>query len=252
MLNETSNILNDLGLYGLKNNLSKEIDYVTNNNITFLEGLNHFLKNEVKYREINRAEANIKVAHFPYLKEIKDFDFDYQPSINEEVIKDLSTLRFIEEKKNILFMGSPGVGKTHLATALGIEAAKKRNSVYFISCNDLITNLSNAFKENRLENKIKFYCKYKLLIIDEIGYLPITKDEANMFFQLIAKRYENKPTIITTNQSFSKWGEVFGDTTIAAAIVDRLVHHSVIINIKGKSYRIKDLVQEDFEDKKSS
>ena len=265
MLNETSNILNDLGLYGLKNNLSNEIDYVTNNNITFLEGLKHFLKNEVKYREINRAEANIKVAHFPYLKEIKDFDFDYQPSINEEVIKDLSTLRFIEEKKNILFMGSPGVGKTHLATALGIEAAKvkenmkiyieaakKRNSVYFISCNDLITNLSNAFKENRLENKIKFYCKYKLLIIDEIGYLPITKDEANMFFQLIAKRYENKPTIITTNQSFSKWGEVFGDTTIAAAIVDRLVHHSVIINIKGKSYRIKDLVQEDFEDKKSS
>ena len=251
MLNETSNILNDLGLYGLKNNLSNEIDYVTNNNITFLEGLNHFLKNEVKYREINRAEANIKVAHFPYLKEIKDFDFDYQPSINEEVIKDLSTLRFIEEKKNILFMGSPGVGKTHLATALGIEA-KKRNSVYFISCNDLITNLSNAFKENRLESKIKFYCKYKLLIIDEIGYLPITKDEANMFFQLIAKRYENKPTIITTNQSFSKWGEVFGDTTIAAAIVDRLVHHSVIINIKGKSYRIKDLVQEYFEDKKSS
>jgi DNA replication protein DnaC len=149
-------------------------------------------------------------------------------------------------------MGSPGVGKTHLATSLGIEAARKRNSVYFISCNDLITNLSKAFKENRLESKIKFYCKYKLLIIDEIGYLPITKDEANMFFQLIAKRYENKPTIITTNQSFSKWGEVFGDTTIAAAIVDRLVHHSVIINIKGKSYRIKDLVQEDFEDKKSS
>ena len=180
MLNETINILNDLNLYGLKNNISSEIDYITNNNLPFLEGLNHFLKSEVKYREINRAEANIKVAHFPYLKEIKDFDFDYQPSINKNIINDLATLRFIEEKKNILFMGSPGVGKTHLATALGIEAAKKRNSVYFISCNDLITNLSNAFKENRLESKIKFYCKYKLLIIDEIGYLPITKDEANM------------------------------------------------------------------------
>ena len=246
MLNETINILNDLGLYGLKNSISNEIDYITNNNLSFLEGLNYFLKNEVKYREINRAEANIKVAHFPYLKEIKDFDFDYQPSINKDVINDLSTLRFIEEKKNVLFMGSPGVGKTHLATSLGIEAARKRNSVYFISCNDLIINLSNAFKE------IKFYCKYKLLIIDEIGYLPITKDEANMFFQLIAKRYENKPTIITTNQPFSKWGEVFGDTTIASAIIDRLVHHSVIINIKGKSYRIKDLVQEDFENQKSS
>ena len=147
-------------------------------------------------------------------------------------------------------MGSPGVGKTHLATALGIEAAKKRNSVYFISCNDLITKLSNAFKENRLESKLKFYSKYKLLIIDEIGYLPIIKDEANIFFQLIAKRYENKSTIITTNQPFLKWGEVFGDTIIASAIIDRLVHHSVIINIKGKSYRIKDLIQEDFDNQK--
>ena len=251
MLNETINILNDLNLYGLKNNISNEIDYITNNNLTFLEGLNHFLKNEVRYRETNRAEANIKVAHFPYLKEIKDFDFDYQPSINKAVINDLTTLRFIDEKKNILFLGSPGVGKTHLATALGIEAAKKRNSVYFISCNDLITNLSNAFKENRLDSKIKFYCKYKLLIIDEIGYLPITKDETNMFFQLIAKRYENKPTIIITNQPFSKWGEVFGDATIASAIIDRLVHHSVIINIKGKSYRIKDLIQDDLTNEKS-
>ena len=245
MLNETINILSDLELYGLKNSLSNEIDYITNNKLSFLEGLNKFLKNEVKYREINRAEANIKTAHFPFVKEIKDFNFDYQPSINKDVIKDLETLRFIEEKKNILFIGNPGVGKTHLATALGVEAAKKRNSVYFISCNDLITNLSRAFKENRLESKIKFYCKYKLLIIDEIGYLQINRDEANMFFQLIAKRYENKPTIITTNQPFSKWGEVFGDATIASAIIDRLVHHSVIINIKGKSYRIKDLIEEE-------
>lgn len=156
----------------------------------------------MKYREINRAETNIKVAHFPYIKEIKDFDFDYQPSINRDVINDLSTLRFMEEKKNILFIGSPRVEKTHLATAIGIEAAKKRNSVYFINCNDIINNLSNAFKENKLESKIKFYCKYKLLIIDEIGYLPITKDEANMFFQLIAKRYENKSTIIQQTKYF--------------------------------------------------
>jgi len=251
MLNETLNLLNDLDLNGIKNNLSNELDNISNNKLTFLEGLNHLLKNEIKYREISRANSNIKVAHFPYIKEIKDFDFDYQPSINKEVINDLKTLRFIEEKKNILFLGNPGVGKTHLATALGIEAARKRNSVYFISCNDLITNLSNAFKENRLENKIKFYCKYKLLIIDEIGYLPITKEESNMFFQLIAKRYENKPIIITTNQPFSKWGEVFGDNTIASAIIDRLVHHSVIINIKGRSYRIKDLIQEDLGNEKS-
>ena len=137
-------------------------------------------------------------------------------------------------------MGSPGVGKTHLVTSLGIEAARKRNSVYFISCNDLITKLSKAFKENRLESKIKFYCKYKLLIIDEIGYLPITKDEANMFFQLIAKRYENNPVIITTNQPFSKWGEVFGSPTLANAVLDRLLHHSSVVSIKGPSYRLRE------------
>ena len=131
MLNETINILNDLNLYGLKNSISNEIDYITNNNLPFLEGLNHFLKNELKYREINRTEANIKVAHFPYIKEIKDFDFNYQPSINKDVINDLATLRFIEEKKNVLFMGNPGVGKTHLATALGIEAAKKKLSLFY-------------------------------------------------------------------------------------------------------------------------
>ena len=242
------NILDDLELNGIKNNLSIELDNITKNKISFLEGLNILLKQEVKHREISRADNNIKVAHFPYIKTISEFDFDYQPSINKEQIKDLSTLRFIEENKNILFLGSPGVGKTHLATAIGVEAAKKRNSVYFISCNDLINNLSTAYKENRLESKIKFYTKYKLLIIDEIGYLPINKNEANMFFQLIAKRYEKKPTIITTNQPFSKWGEVFGDATIASAIIDRLVHHSHIINIKGKSYRIKDLIEERVEE----
>lgn len=244
MLNETINVLNELELNGIKERLSSELDEISKNKITFLEGLNKLLKHEIKYREISKANNNIKVAHFPYIKTINEFDFDYQPSINKEQIKDLSTLRFLEENKNILFLGSPGVGKTHLATSIGIEAAKKRNSVYFISCHDLINNLSTAYKENRLESKIKFYSRYKLLIIDEIGYLPINKNEANMFFQLIAKRYETKSTIITTNQAFSKWGEVFGDSTIASAIIDRLVHHSYIINIKGKSYRIKDLINE--------
>lgn len=247
MLNETINILDDLELYGIKNDLSIDLDNISKNKISFLEGLNILLKKEVTHREISRANNNIKVAHFPYIKTINDFDFDYQPSINKEQIKDLSNLRFIEENKNILFLGSPGVGKTHLAVSLGIEAAKKRNSVYFISCNDLITKLSTAYKENRLESKIKFFASYKLLIIDEIGYLPINKNEANMFFQLIAKRYEKKPTIITTNQPFGKWGEVFGDATIASAIIDRLVHHSHIINIKGKSYRIKDLIEDKVE-----
>lgn len=250
--NNLLNNLEKLKLDKMRDYLPKYIDEINRNDISFVDALYELTEKEIEFKADRASLFNIKVAHFPFNRTLDEFDFDFQPSINKKEILDLATLRFIEEKKNILFMGSPGVGKTHLATALGIEAAKKRNSVYFISCNDLITNLSNAFKENRLESKIKFYCKYKLLIIDEIGYLPITKDEANMFFQLIAKRYENKSTIITTNQQFSKWGEVFGDTIIASAIIDRLVHHSIIINIKGKSYRIKDLVQNDFEQQKNN
>lgn len=248
--NNLLNNLEKLKLDKMRDYLPKYIDEINKNDISFVDALYELTEKEIEFKADRASLFNIKVAHFPFNRTLDEFDFDFQPSINKKEILDLATLRFIEEKKNVLLMGNPGVGKTHLATALGIEAAKKRNSVYFISCNDLITNLSKAFKENRLDNKIKFYCKYKLLIIDEIGYLPITRDEANMFFQLIAKRYENKATIITTNQPFSKWGEVFGDTTIASAIIDRLVHHSVIINIKGKSYRIKDLLQENFDDKK--
>src|SRR5690606_33356 len=156
---------------------------------------------------------------------------DYQPSINKREILDLATLRFIEQKQNILFIGSPGVGKTHLATAIGMEAAQKKYITYFISCHNLISQLSLAYRENRLEARLRHYSKYKLLIIDEIGYLPIDKLGANLFFQLIARRYEKHSTIITTNQPFSKWAEVFDDSVIAAAILDRLIHHSTIINI---------------------
>lgn len=131
-----------------------------------------------------------------------------------------------------------------MATSIGITAAKKRYSVYFISCMDLINQLNKANYENKLESRIKHFCRYELLIIDEIGYLPVDKQGANLFFQLIAKRYEKHSTIITTNQSFNKWGEVFNDNIIANAILDRLLHHSSVINIKGTSYRIKDKLME--------
>lgn len=241
MYNKVINSLNILELNGIKEKLSKEIDNFNKGDKSLLEELNILLEQEINYREKHRAENNIKIAHFPFRKTIDEFDFEYQPTINKKVINDLMTLRFIEEKKNVIFVGTSGVGKTHLATSLGIEAAKKRNSVYFISCNDLINNLLTAYKENKVENRIKHYLKYKLLIIDEIGYLPIDKTGSNLFFQLISKRYENKSTIITTNQSFEKWSEVFGDATVANAILDRLLHHSEIINIKGESYRTKQI-----------
>ena len=241
MLEETKENLKLLKLNGICEILSKKLDEYSETKTSLLEVLNELLKIEINYRESNSTKNNIHVSHFPFLKEIDDFDFDFQPSINKQKILDLLNLRFIEEHKNIIFLGNSGVGKTHLATAIGIDAAKKHYSVYFISCNDLINNLLKAYQENKAEERIKHYNKYKLLIIDEVGYLPIDKTGANLLFQLIAKRYETKSTIVTTNQSFSKWPELFGDTLVANAMLDRLVHHAQIINIKGDSYRMKEL-----------
>ena len=214
------------------------IESAKNKSIT--ECLLELTNKEIEYRNERASQIQITVSAFPYKKEIDDFDFDYQPSINKQEILELNNLGFLSRHENILFVGPSGVGKTHLATSIGITAAKKRYSVYFISCHDLITQLNKAHYENKLEARIKHFCRYELLIIDEIGYLPVDKQGANLFFQLIAKRYEKHSTIITTNQSFNKWGEVFNDSIIANAILDRLLHHSTVINIKGTSYRIKD------------
>ena len=186
---------------------------------------------------------SIQFAGFPFIKTFEDFDFSFQPSINKEEILDFKNLRFLEKSENILFVGSTGVGKTHLATAIGLENARNNHSTYFINCNDLIQVLKKAFLQNRLEDKLKTLSKYKLLIIDEIGYLPIDIEGANLLFQLINRRYEKNSIIITTNKAFSKWGELFGDATIANAILDRLLHHSHIINITGNSYRLKDRIK---------
>lgn len=219
------------------------LDTVIKDNISVLDALIHLTDKEIEYKNEMASKIQITVAGFPFVKKVEDFNFDFQPSVNKAEINDLCTLRFIENKENILFYGTPGVGKTHLATAIGVEAASKLYLTYFISCHDLIQNLRKAYDENRLEARLKHYNKYKLLIIDEIGYLPIDKLGANLFFQLITKRYEHNSTIITTNQPFSKWGDVFSDVTLANAILDRLLHHSHIIKIVGPSYRTKDVYE---------
>jgi len=238
--NNVLNNLDELRLEKIKSCLADYLDSIKSRELTPLEILKDLTDMELEAKKVRSAKSRIGIANFPYERTIQDFDFDYQPSINKREILYLATLRFIEQKQNILFIGSPGVGKTHLATAIGMEAAQKRYITYFISCHDLIAQLCLAYRENRLESRLRHYSKYKLLIIDEIGYLPIDKLGANLFFQLIARRYEKNSTIITTNQPFSKWAEVFDDSVIAAAILDRLLHHSIIINITGKSYRTKD------------
>ena len=232
--------LEELQLNRIKDNLDEHIGRINNKELDYIESLHELTNLEIQAREDRATHACVRVANFPYRKELKDFDFSFNPKINKEKILDFKHLRFIENKENILFLGVPGVGKTHLATSIGIEAAKNRKITYFINCHDLILQLKRAKFENRLETRLKFFSKYKVLIIDEVGYLPIDKEGANLLFQLINKRYENSSTIITTNKPFSEWGEVFGDSVLASAILDRLLHHSHVINIVGSSYRLKD------------
>ena len=245
-MNDYNKLLNNLEILKLdkiKECYPNYVDTAVKKNKTLTESLLELTNKEIKYRDERASEIQITVSAFPFKKGIEDFDFDYQPSINKQQILELNNLGFLSKHENILFVGPSGVGKTHLATSLGITAAKKRYSVYFISCHDLITQLNKAHFENKLDARIKHFCRYELLIIDEIGYLPVDKQGANLFFQLIAKRYEKHSTIVTTNQTFNKWGEVFSDNVLANAILDRLLHHSTIINIKGKSYRIKDKLE---------
>lgn len=235
------NNLETLQLEKMYSYIPTYLDTVAKDDTSVLDALVHLTDKEIEYKTEMASKIQISVAGFPYVKRYTDYDYDFQPSVKKTQIQDLCSLRFIANKENILFYGTPGVGKTHLATAIGVEAASKRQLTYFISCHDLIQNLRKAYHENRLEMRLKHYSKYRVLIIDEIGYLPIDKLGANLFFQLITKRYEHNSTIITTNQPFSKWGEVFSDTTLANAILDRLLHHSHIIKIVGPSYRTKDV-----------
>lgn len=195
-------------------------DLVNKGQKSFSEALEELIDIEKKNNQLRAENACVKTANFPFIKTMEDFEFDFQPSINRKELLELSHLGFIDRKENILFIGTSGVGKIHLATAIGIASARARYSTYFISFEALMNQLKKALLENRLEARMKFFSKYKVLIIDEIGYMPIDSDSANLFFQLIAKRYKKHCTIITTNTPFSKWGEIFGSPTLANAVLD--------------------------------
>ena len=229
----------------MKLHLDEILDIVSHNQLSFVEGLIKLTNYEIDHKERNTINAMVKTGGFPHRKGIDAFDFTFPSSINKAEIEDLASLRFISNHDNIVFLGTSGTGKTHLATSIGIVAAKSRISTYFIKCNDLISQLHKARLENRLEARLRHYSKYKLLIIDEIGYLPIDKEDAKLFFQLIDKRYEKRSTIFTTNISFGNWDDVFKEPMTANAILDRILHHAHVISITGKSYRLKEYIKDD-------
>ncbi len=235
--------LEQLHLTQMQLHLNEVADVVSANHLSFSEGLLKLTNYEIDYKTMSAAHSMIKAGAFPHQKELKDFDFSFQPGIHPQEIQEYETLRFLEQNENLVFLGPSGVGKTHLATAIGISAAKKRISTYFIKCHDLLQQLKKAQAENRLQERLKHFSKYRLLIIDELGYLPINKEDSNLFFQLIDKRYEKKSTILTTNINFSDWDSVFYDAVVANAILDRMLHHAHVIAISGRSYRLKDHVR---------
>ncbi|MBR8661832.1 DNA replication protein DnaC [Brevibacillus aydinogluensis] len=232
--------LEELGLQQAALLLDAHLEAASHGQPTYLSFLNMLLDAEIAERQKRNMEVRTKLAHLPYRKTLEEFDFSFQPSIDERMIRELATMTFVTRHENVLFLGPPGVGKSHLSVALAVEAISQGISVYFVSLSQLIEDLRKAYAENRLDKRLRIYIRPKLLIIDEIGYLPFDSLAANLFFQVVSARYERGSILLTSNKSFGEWGELMGDPILATAILDRLLHHSHIVNIRGNSYRLRE------------
>jgi DNA replication protein DnaC len=233
--------LTRLGLLTLKESLSGTLDTAQKEAWAYSDLLDRLFEEELANRESRRVRNALKLSGIPAMKTLDAFDFAFQPSLEKTRIAELASLGFLENKENVLLLGPPGVGKTHLAIALAVKACQCGFSVYFTTLDDLVKNLAAAEPAGKLKQKLRTYThKSALLVVDEVGYLPLSRREANYLFQLVSARYEKSSLILTSNKSFTEWSEMMGDEVIAAAILDRLLHHAHVVSIRGQSYRLRD------------
>jgi DNA replication protein DnaC len=231
--------LADLKMPGALEAVDPVLSRIDSGQISAPEAIRAVLDAQISLRNHRRLEAAMRSSRLPVVKRISEFDFAFQPSLKREQIDSLGTLGFVERKENVVFLGPPGVGKTHLAIGLAIATAQSGRRVYYGTLGDLITSLEEAQAAGNLIARMKTLTHPAVLVVDEIGYLPVSRTGAMLFFQLMTRRYEHASTIVTSNKGFEEWGEIFGDEVMAAALIDRLLHHCHIVNIRGNSYRMR-------------
>jgi len=232
--------LKKLGWHHTAHQLDSLLEDASRDNVSYSEFLNTIVSQEIEYQESEQLEKRMKRAKLPYIKTIHDFDFSFQPSISEKRVKETLTCRFIANGENRILLGPPGVGKTHLAISFAVEAITQGYTALFLTADDLVAECRKASEKGTLQRLVNRWSRPDVLILDEVGYFPFDELTANVFFQVVSKRYEQGSMILTSNKSYLEWGKVFGDDVLATAILDRLLHHAITFNIKGDSYRLRE------------